>query len=432
MISYEEAIYHIETLGHRNSLSTIEVELEKAVGQVLAKDLFSSEWVPSFDNSAMDGFAVDFNLTKEASPENPVKFPILDCIAAGDTSQNISNRTGAIEIMTGAQMPQSLSNSVHFNAVVKIEDVELDSSRSHIFVKRPLKLNENVRFKGEDFNKDQLVLPKNTRIQPHHIMALASLGFSTLPTFKKPKVAIISTGKEVVPYSTQNLTSGLIRNSTGPYLNTFLNFMNIETKYYGIVQDDPKEFHKLILSVLNEKPDVIITTGAVSMGKYDFVKSVIVDMGAKIHFHKVAIRPGKPLLFAEFNHDQNNSNGPVLFGVPGNPISTAIGLRFFVVPYLFSLLKMKKEQPIKALLRNMTKKPEGLKCFFKAKVNFSEAPASVESLKGQASFMVSPLMHANAWVVFDEANDAIEKDSLVKVYPLNPFNELNFSQLNFG
>lgn len=438
MISYEEALYQIETLGHQKRLSSEQAfelsPLENAVGKVLAEDLFAQEWIPSFDNSAMDGFAIDYRWIEKASESSPVKLPILGCIAAGETMKANKPFTpsqithGAIEIMTGAPLPDSATD-IHYNAVIKIEEVEFDSTRNHILIKRPLKLHENIRFKGEDFNKGQLVLKKNTRIAPHHIMGLASLGFHQVKTIRKPKVAIISTGKEVLPYTTQNLDKGFIRNSTGPYLNSFLSSTHFETKYYGIVQDDPKSFHALMTQILNDKPDVIITTGAVSMGKYDFIKSVILDMGAKIHFHKVAIRPGKPLLFAEFNQSQTNSKGPVLFGVPGNPISTAIGLRFFITPYLFNLLGLPKEKPFKALLKETAKKPEGLKCFFKARVNFSEVPPQVESLKGQASFMVSPLMHANGWVVFDEPAALVEANTAVKIYPLNPFNDLSYHNI---
>jgi molybdopterin molybdotransferase len=162
-----------------------------------------------------------------------------------------------------------------------------------------------------------------------------------------------------------------------------------------------------------------VTTGAVSMGKHDFIKDALVDCGARIHYHKVAIRPGKPGLFAELPA-RALSPGPVVFGVPGNPVSTVVGLRFFIGPYLRALRGLSPERPRRAYLETATPKPNGLKCFFKARVTEKLDATSVRALAGQPSFMVSPLLKSNAWVVFPEQDSMVPEGTAVDVYALYP------------
>jgi molybdopterin molybdotransferase len=164
----------------------------------------------------------------------------------------------------------------------------------------------------------------------------------------------------------------------------------------------------MIDQILKHQPDVIVTTGAVSMGKHDFVSSALKELGAETVFHKVAIRPGKPILFAKFE------SGPVVFGLPGNPVATVVGWRFFIEPYLRELMGLKAEAPLRAKLPEQPDSPEGLRCFYKARLG--ENSNEVEVLSGQMSFMVSPLLDANVWAVIPE--QTIGKDLTIDVYPL--------------
>ncbi|MBI4925457.1 MAG: molybdopterin molybdenumtransferase MoeA, partial [Bdellovibrio sp.] len=182
-----------------------------------------------------------------------------------------------------------------------------------------------------------------------------------------------------------------------------------DVKYSGFVSDDPYEFKKIIHQILDTGIDIIITTGAVSMGKYDFVARSLEELGVKKHFHNVAIRPGKPLYFGEF------SSGEVIFGVPGNPISTVVAFRFFVLPYIYSFLGLEREKPILAKNVLPFSKPHGFRCFYKAKVHFENAEVYVQILKHQASFMVSSLLEANAWAVIPEEKNKIDRDEKIEV-----------------
>ncbi|HNA63027.1 MAG TPA: molybdopterin-binding protein, partial [Rhabdochlamydiaceae bacterium] len=167
----------------------------------------------------------------------------------------------------------------------------------------------------------------------------------------------------------------------------------------------------------SEGADLIISTGAVSMGKYDFVSEVLDEIGSKTYFHKVAIRPGKPVLFAELG--TSTQKKCAFFGVPGNPVSTAVGLRFFIEPFLRANLGLEREQSIPAMLLRESTKPEGLRCFFKGRAKFEKSGISVEALKGQASYMVSSLLGANCWVIFPEEGSHVKANETVEIVPLH-------------
>ncbi|MGK5087617.1 molybdopterin molybdotransferase MoeA [Bdellovibrionota bacterium FG-2] len=399
------------------------VSLDQSLGRVLATDLFSPEAVPSFDNSAMDGFAVNALLTFSASPAAPLKLKALGCISAGDAPICVdypAAEGGVFEIMTGAPMPVS-HGSMKFDGVVKIEDVELvrdaKGNPQEVILRKALKPGENVRFIGEDFKREQQIGEKGRGITPECIMAFASLGIAKLEVLRKPKVIFLSTGRELVDLDTGALKVGLkpgtIRNSSAPYLEASLKTFGAQATFFGNIQDDAREFERVLDRVLAEKPDVVLTTGAVSMGKFDFVAQVLEKKGAEVFFHKVKIRPGKPILFAKLGNVS-------FFGVPGNPVSTAVGLRFFVVPFLRNLMGLKNESAIWAKLEGVVKKPPGLECFYKAQLRVSaqDGQARVKILQGQASFMVSPLLEANAWAVLPESIDVLREGELLEVYPL--------------
>lgn len=416
MIAYHEALENIFKLAKQCPLLTEEVPLELADGRVCSRDIESPEAVPSFNNSAMDGFALNSADTKGASKENPIRLAVMSIIAAGDKIKTYPSSSRAIEIMTGAPLPDI------FDAVVKIEDVEVtlnsDGKTLEILVSEFVPVKNNVREKGSDYKIGQTVLTKGSQIRAESMMALASLGVSVVPVYTKPLVTILSTGKELVPLQTTPLQPGMIRNSTAIYLKTALTHLGVEVARTKTIGDEVEGFKTCVKEIIEQDTDVLITTGAVSMGKYDFIVPALKDLGAEIIFHKVAIRPGKPLLFAKIN--RAGRNPLVVFGVPGNPVSSAVGFRFFLTPFFRELNGQKPEQGLQMKLSESSPKPEGLKCFFKAKLENSANGIRVRSLTGQASYMVSPLVAANAWVLFSEDGTQVSKDEDVLVYPLLP------------
>jgi molybdopterin molybdotransferase len=426
MIEYSEALKILKQAAESETanLYAERVALDDSLGRIAAKRVVSMETVPPYANSAMDGFAIHSKWTEGASADDPKRFPVLGLIVAGDAPIQLecgprsSQQPGVFEIMTGAPFP---TGPERFDATIKIEDVlvkrNAEGSAIEIEIKEAATEWQNYRDAGEDFQIGTEVLRPSVRIESQHIISLASLGVSELEVQRRPRIALISTGRELAPLG-QALKPGQIRNSSAHFLIAASKQLGADCRYYGVIADDTKEFARTMASALTEKPDLIITTGAVSMGIHDFIGASLKELGAKIVFHKVAIRPGKPILFARFK------KGPAVFGLPGNPVSTIVGMKFFVEPYLRALQGRAQEIPIRARFQSAgrtTKKPPGLRCFYKARLTLSEGEPQVAALAEQMSFMVRPLLEANAWAVFSEPGNQIADQEWVDVYPVEGF-----------
>ncbi|MGP1665178.1 MAG: molybdopterin-binding protein, partial [Rhodanobacter sp.] len=209
------------------------------------------------------------------------------------------------------------------------------------------------------------------------------------------------------------LREGQIRNSNGPFLAARVVAAGAELVYQQTVGDEPAAFVQALQQALQAGAEVVLSTGAVSMGRHDFVPETLRGLGADIHFHKVQIRPGKPLLFASL------PDGVLFFGLPGNPVSSSVGLRFFVEPALRQMLGLPLEQPLRLPLLHRFDKRVPLRCFLKGRVTLtSTGQLTALVLAGQESFRIRPLLDANAWVVVAEDADACAAGSLVDVYGL--------------
>lgn len=402
MISYGEALKII--LDNSASAIPESLPLLSALGRISSEDLFSNMQVPSFKNSAMDGFAVKCSDIKDASAEKPIQLKIISKIAAGDTGPT-PNIAGAVQIMTGAMVPDG------FDAVIPVEEIQINNDM--VAFKRAAKNNENIRFPGEDVTVGQKILEKGKSISAEDVMLLSSLGISDVKVAKTPNIAVISTGKEITDNYNEPLPNGKIFNSNSPYLLCKSREAGFEAGYKGIIADDVKEFESVISNI---KPGtVIITTGAVSKGEWDFIPDTLKKLGAKIHFHRVSIKPGKPVLFATL------PNCNYYFGLPGNPISAAIGFRFFVLPLLRKLQGLGIEEPLIARLEASYTKKGNLKHFLKSELTIDDkGNFSVQICGGQESFKISPMTASNAWVVLDEDMQEIKSGNLVKVFPYQP------------
>ncbi len=418
MIAYSSALEILESVARKRLLGHEEVPLDQAAGRILARTIESSEAVPAFDNSAMDGFAVFSADTAGVSSGKETRLPVEGMLAAGDGGAlheaSLLRPGTAIEIMTGAPLPQN-----GMDAVIRIEDVEVergsDGRARSIRLERAAVPGANIRRRGTDFEPGQRVVSAGRRIDAGVVMACAGLGVSSLSVVRRPRVAIVSTGSELVPPEERVLAPGKIRNSTGPFLVSVFAELGIEARYHGIISDDPSQYRAVLERALDERSDLIISTGAVSMGQFDFVPQVIEEMGGRIHFHKAAIRPAKPVLFGELG---SGARSCAFFGMPGNPVSTAVVFRFFVEPYLRTVSELGREVPVQARLAQGVSKPEGLRCFFKARTRTVQSSLEVEALKGQGSSIVSALVESNSWVVLPEAGSALEAGTLVEVVPL--------------
>lgn len=404
MISHEAALKLM--LAQAEPLGTICLPIADCLGYVAAQDVICDCLVSPFDNSAMDGFAVRCADLQTGL----VEFEIVGSSFAGETVNQ--GAEGAWEIMTGAPIPNG------YDAVVKIEDVsilqaDIDGRPTKIKINQPdIELGNNIRTAGQDFAPKDIVLKRGEIINAAHISALATIGVAEIMLQKKPSIAIISTGKEIIDDANAELKSGQIRNSNAPYLLATLTEMGFEATYAGTIADEIEDY-EMCLQSLTGKYDIIISTGAVSMGRHDFIPESLSKLGAEIIFHKCKIRPGKPILFATFS-DQKT----YYFGLPGNPISTSVGLRFFVSCLCDALQILTPEQPIEAKLSTANSKPHGFKMFNKAFASFDQGNLNVKILQGQESFKIKPLLNANCWAVFDENQHETEAGDLVNIYPM--------------
>lgn len=409
MISYKESQNILQEAARGFPVRPPEsFPIEEAVGRVLVEDIHAREESPPFDNSAMDGFAIRNEILDGLTTE--AWLPVEGLIAAGANALEFSDAK-IIEIMTGAPLPPG-----DFT-VIRIEDVEVKDEKERKYL-RPQKIpkpGENIRRAGEDSRKGDLLLAQGSVLNERHLLIFASQGIAQVLVGPRLKIAVLSTGRELVDYRRPDLKPGEIRNSTAPFLLRLLNTPLAQADGYGIVEDNQKSFLEVLGRILDADSEIIVSTGAVSMGVFDFVRPALEEMGARIHFHKCAIRPGKPILFAEIEHKGKRR---FFFGMPGNPVSTAVGFYFFLKPFIQWVHGLKPDRPRTARLSADVEKPEGLKCFLKAFLNIQNGDAVANVLKGQASFMVSPFGHANAWVLLAEEGKRIPKDSIVEVIPL--------------
>lgn len=384
--------------------------LHEALGRVLAEPVTSPADLPPFDNAAMDGFALP--LEAETLPAGH-ELEVRGERAAGDPES--AQRT-ACEIMTGAPVPDGLG------AVIPVEQVEVLAADAaglptRIRLGAEVRAGQHVRRAGEDLARGAVALEAGTRVGAAQLMLLAGLGVGRPSVRPRPRVALLCTGRELVDDPDAPLASGQIRNNNAPYLRARITAAGAELVLYRTVSDDRDALRAALDAALDAGAEVVVTTGAVSMGKYDFVPDTLDALGAETVFHKVKMRPGKPLLFAQLE-----ARGALFFGLPGNPVSSAVGFRFFVEPALRARLGLPEERPLRVPLASAYAKKPGFRVFTKARVEVGEgAQLRVRVLPGQESFKVSPLAHANAWAVLPEGAERLDAGDAVEVCGLGHF-----------
>lgn len=400
MIPYQQALELIKSHADKTRMETI--PLSGALGKTAAEKICSPIDVPSFRNSAMDGYAVCSSALSSASEASPVRLTVEGTIAAGDAAPISDKDSVAVQIMTGAPVPEP------FDAVVPVELVKTEGNQVTFI--RSAKAKDNIRFPGEDVSKGQNILAVGDRITAEKIMLLAALGIGGVKVRGVPHIHIISTGNEITDNLETPLPEGMIYNSNAPYLMACARSQGFNAYYEGIIQDNAKAFEKRISDL--KEPAIIISTGAVSKGSRDFIPGSLQKLGASIHFHRVNIRPGKPILFATL------PNGNFYFGLPGNPISAAIGWTFFVMPLIHKLQGLDMPQPISArLVEGFTKKGD-FRQFLKSQLMVTgEGRLSAQIASGQESFKIRPLAESNAWVMLDESKTVWNVGEIVPVFP---------------
>ncbi len=385
--------------------------------RVASEDIFSGTNNPAANNAAFDGYAIDSKDTGKLNKKRFQLFKILGIVAAGDKPiKKRKKKFQTIEIMTGGLLPKG------FDTIIPIEQIIFYPSKTNpkfILVNKKIKKHQHVRFKGSDFKKNDLVIRKGTILESNHILALKTLGINKIKVKKIPKILFFSTGNEIS--DRKKIPDWKVRNSNSHYIKSLNENFLFQFINGGILRDrDEFLFERKIKRIINSNINIIITSGAVSAGKFDYVPSIIKKFKLSSYFKGVAIRPGKPILFAKIKGKQK-----VIFGLPGNPISSAACFRFFVFPYIQNLLGIKMEKSIKAILKNDFIKKLNFTRFVKSKINTTKnGKIEVEVLSGQESFKIQSFIKSNIWTLLPSGKSKFKRGEIVDCFPPNHLNKI--------
>ncbi len=385
MVSVEEALGMI--LAEAQVLPSEMVPLLDAPGRVLAQDVVASVDIPSVDNSAMDGYALIAADARGATKERAVRFPVRGEIKAGVTGDMPAVTAGcAVRIMTGAPLPSGA------DAVIQFEDTA--EAGGEVLVFREVLKGENIRRAGEDVSRGAVVLSKGALIRSAETGMLASLNYSFVPVSRRPRVAILSTGDEIVDLGPE-LKSGQIRNSNAYTLHSEVRRYGGDPRYLGIAPDTKAATVSILREAL--EADVVITTGGVSMGRYDFVTEALEELGVGITIETIRMKPGKPCVFGK-------KGSTLFFGLPGNPVSTMVSFIQFVRPALLRMMGARRiEKPlVHAVLSEDIKKKTGRTHFVRGLFSVSEGGFSVSTTGPQGSGILRSMSDANCLVIIPE------------------------------
>ena len=392
------------------------IKSTNSLNRVISKNVYSTINYPSGDNAAFDGYAINSKDTKNIKKGLFKKFKIIGLIAAGNTPfKKKIKRFDTVEIMTGGIIPKG------FDTIIPIEQIIFypnKQNKKYILIDKKKTKYNHVRFAGSDFKKREIILKKNTIIRPNHILAFKTLGIKNIVVKKKINILFFSTGNEIS--NSDKIPSWKVRNSNSHYIKNLNQNFLFNFKDGGILKDRHENiFKSKITKMLNSKTDIIITSGAVSAGKFDFVPNVIKYFSLSNYFKSVAIRPGKPVLFAKFKGKQK-----AIFGLPGNPMSSAACFRFFVYPYIINLLGLNSEVPIKAILKNTFIKKRNFVRFAKSKLNTTKnGRIEVEILKGQESFRIKSFVKSNIWALLPAGKTKFKKGEIIDCFLPNHSNQ---------
>ncbi len=402
MLSVEEALEKVLSLF--KPLEPEEVDLLDSLGRVLAEDVFADMDIPPLDNSAMDGYAVRAEDTKGASPQNPRPLRIIHEVPAGYISEKAVEPGTAIRIMTGAPIPPGA------DAVVRFEDTRREGDI--IYILKEVKPGAEIRRAGEDVKKGELKLRKGTVIRPAEVGMLAALGKKRVKVIRRPRVAILATGDELVDPE-EIPGPGKIRNT-----NTYSNAAQV-LKYggipiiLGIARDKREELAAKLREGLEKGADLILTSGGVSVGDFDLVKEVLATEG-QITFWQVRMKPGKPLAFGVLG-------GVPLLGLPGNPVSVMVAFELFARPAILKMLGRTclQKPTVEAILLDEIPAKDERRHFLRVTVEKRGDEWYARLTGEQGSGILTSMVKANGLAIIPEEWKKAEVGSRVKVIMLD-------------
>lgn len=378
------------------------IPFESALGRVLAEDIIADRDLPPFNRVTMDGIAVSYHSIEKGIRSYKVKATQ----AAGDQPIEIDHPGECIEIMTGAGLPESV------DTIIRYEDIDIKDGVATVLISG-INKGQNLHLKGADKNKGEIVAAKSQLITPAIISLSASVGKAELLVNKLPGVVIISSGDELVDVD-QEPSPTQIRKSNSYTIKAVLSQYNLQADLLHI-PDDPF-ITKQKISDCIKNYDVILMTGGISMGKFDYIPKALDEAGVKAIFHKVSQRPGKPFWFGK------HENEALVFAFPGNPVATFMCLHRYFLPWLNATQGLRQKPSIYAVLdQNFTFKPD-LQYFLQVKLSFSEqGQILAEPIEGNGSGDFANLADTDAFMELPMQMDEFKKGEVFRIWPFKQF-----------
>ncbi|MGO4888477.1 gephyrin-like molybdotransferase Glp [Anaerobacillus sp. MEB173] len=400
VIPVKEAVKKVLAYSKKGEIEYISID--ECDNRYLAEPIRADHDVPPFDRSPLDGFAIRAEDTQGASMNNPVELEVIEEIGAGTVAKKVPQKGQAIRTMTGAKMAEGTDAIVMFELT---KEVKRDG-KTYVIIKRSFQPGDNISFQGEDTKKGTDLVERGRQIDPGVKALLATFGYAKVPVYKKPLVGIYATGTELLDVH-EELQPGKIRNSNAYMVASQIKKVGAEPKYFGKLADDFDSCYTAISNALAEV-DVLITTGGVSVGDYDFLPEIYEKLGANVLFNKIAMRPGSVTTVAEWN-------GKLLFGLSGNPSACYVGFELYTRPWLKTYFGSNKPhlEKVQAVLGKDFLKPNPFTRFVRGKVSVKEGRLYVTPVGLDKSGVVTSLADANALITLPGGTRGYEEGTTV-------------------
>lgn len=390
-------------LGSVQQLPSVDLNFREVLGLVCAEDVVADLDVPSFDRSAMDGYAIRWEDNKEASHDNPLKLRVVAEVMAGEPFAGLVTNGETVRIMTGGKIPSGADTVIE-------QELVKTAGENHILIRQAVVRGRNIRKAGEDFSIGTVILRRGTVLRPAAIGILASAGKSNVKVVRKANVSCLATGDEIVEPS-EHITDGKIYNSNAYALEALTRECGAKPNYVGIARDSLDELREKIEEGL--KADVLVTSGGVSVGKSDLLFTVLEELGVHIKFSKVNIKPGMPFLFGMWRQTP-------IFGLPGNPVSTVVTFLQFVKPALRKMMGLPLDERKKFLARMEQEyfKTDGKFHYVRGIATQKNGETVVRATASQSSGALSSLVEGNCLIFIPEDKKVVRAGESVMIESL--------------
>jgi molybdopterin molybdotransferase len=401
MITVDEALNKVLSCTH--PLGSEKVSILEVLGRVCAEDISAKRDIPPFDNSGMDGYAVRSEDIQEASPNHPVQLEVIEDLPAGFIAKKRVERGKAIRIMTGAAIPEGA------DSIIPVEETKKDGM--FVSILKAMSQGSHFRRAGGDVRKGERIIARGDLVHPAEVGMIASMGRSSISVYQRPLVAILCTGEELVDVD-ENLEGVKIVSSNSYTLAAQVKDCGAIPLQLGIARDRKVEIEERVRQGL--RADVIISSAGISVGDYDFVREVLKDLGMEMIFWKVAMKPGKPVAFGTID-------GKLVFGLPGNPVSSMVAFEQFVRPALLKMMGHRQlfRPVIEGILKQDIEKEPGRRHFVRSFVTFEDGRYFVTMTGPQGSDILTSMVRANGLVIIPEGKEIVRAGEKVKVQLLD-------------